>query len=366
MTVPADSRFQATEPLHRARSSGLLIAGAAAVLVPAWAGFDLFLVPRQARTFITLRCLCDIPILVLLWTLAKTRVGWRRPELLSCAVIAVVQAEIAWMLVRVGHHRDAYVMGFSLALFASGCVMGGRPRWTGVVVGTTWLALAVSLLTAANHMPAADLMSVSFYLVDLFGHRPDRPYPTRPTHRPRNGSSPPAGRRTGPYPRAAAAPRAAQRRGLPDWPSQPQALGPRAHRALANTPAPTVNQSPCCSSTLTGSKTSTTDTVTPAATKRSAWSPGCWHAQAPTTSLVARLGGDEFAVLLRDTEAVGAAKVGHNIRSAARNMLLRQGPITLSIGVAAAAGDEAQPDRLVRRADAQLYRAKTTRDALAV
>jgi diguanylate cyclase (GGDEF)-like protein len=82
--------------------------------------------------------------------------------------------------------------------------------------------------------------------------------------------------------------------------------------------------------------------------------------------LVARLGGDEYGVLLPDTDAVGAAEVAEALRREAC-LLWREGEtLSLSIGVAAAAGDEAQPERLMTRADAQLYRAKATRNAVAV
>jgi PleD family two-component response regulator len=54
------------------------------------------------------------------------------------------------------------------------------------------------------------------------------------------------------------------------------------------------------------------------------------------------------------------------MRRAARQLPPCDGSITISVGVAAAIGDEAQPDRLISRADALLYRAKATRDALVV
>jgi PleD family two-component response regulator len=40
------------------------------------------------------------------------------------------------------------------------------------------------------------------------------------------------------------------------------------------------------------------------------------------------------------------------------------GELSLSLGVAAVSGDEAYPMELVSRADAQLYRAKITRNAV--
>lgn len=355
----------AAEVLQRARGSGLVIAGVAAVLVPAWAAFDVLLVPHQASTFIIVRCICDLPILFLWWMLARRPIGRRRPELLSLAVIAVVQSEIAWMLVRVDNHRDAYLMGFSLALFASGCVMGGRPQWTGAVVSVTWLCLAVSLFTAAKPIPGDDLLSVCFYLstaslIALVAHT--------------------------------------QRARLTDREllARQRLEGEQAHthqllerlQQLSNEDYLTgVANRRCWDAELRHACEHSRAKGVPLAVllididrfkdvnDRHGHAGGDqtlrivanFLAEHTTeTDLVARIGGDEFAVLLRDTDAVGAATIGERMRRQARHLHGCDRSITISIGVAAAIGEEAQPDRLISRADAQLYRAKATRDTLAV
>src|SRR3990170_3369520 len=79
--------------------------------------------------------------------------------------------------------------------------------------------------------------------------------------------------------------------------------------------------------------------------------------------LVARFGGEEFVVLMPGTKGDEAAKVAERVRRRVANepFVISAAPgrvaVTISIGVAAAAGDDT-PDELLKRADAALYRAK--------
>jgi diguanylate cyclase (GGDEF)-like protein/PAS domain S-box-containing protein len=83
--------------------------------------------------------------------------------------------------------------------------------------------------------------------------------------------------------------------------------------------------------------------------------------------VVARYGGEEFTVLLPNTDRACAAAIAEKVRAAASRLdrsgmtaLPAGAPLSISIGVACAVGDqlEAAPDELVRRADAALYAAK--------
>ncbi|MCL4810659.1 MAG: diguanylate cyclase [Thermoanaerobaculia bacterium] len=79
--------------------------------------------------------------------------------------------------------------------------------------------------------------------------------------------------------------------------------------------------------------------------------------------LAARIGGEEFAVLLPMTGRVPATLVAERIRRATEGHALGQTvsvPVTVSVGVASTEeGTEAfEVSRLLRRADAALYRAK--------
>ncbi len=353
------------EMRQRARSCGLLIGIVAAVVVPAWSGFDLILEPRQAPLFIVVRCVCDIPILAMLWVLASRPFGREHPELLTVAMFAVVQAEIAWMVVRATEHRDAYVMGFSLSLYASGCIMGGRLRWTGAVIVTTWVAFIAALVTSSRPFPATDLAGTSFYLstasiVALIAH----------------------GQRLRLSDREMSA-----RERLEHEQRHTRELLDQLRRLSNEDSLTGVANRRCWDTELQQACDRSQATGLPLAVllididrfkdvnDRNGHSGGdetlrivasFLAEQVGSRGLVARIGGDEFGVLLYGTEAVRAAKLGETMRREAQQLRPCGGALTVSVGVAAATGQEARADRLIGRADAQLYRAKATRNALAV
>jgi diguanylate cyclase (GGDEF)-like protein len=81
-----------------------------------------------------------------------------------------------------------------------------------------------------------------------------------------------------------------------------------------------------------------------------------------TTDTVARLGGDEFAVLLTETDAGHADRLGERIRKAIdRDSVFKEVGVTASIGVANNLEAETDVDTLLRQADARMYEAKRGR-----
>ena len=109
---------------------------------PAWTVVDWIAVPQLAATFLIVRLVCDIPMLWVMWALWKLPVGRRRPEVLTFAVLALVQLEIAWMVPLTRGH-EYYLLGFTLAVYGSGCMLVARPCWTAGVVAVSWIALAI-------------------------------------------------------------------------------------------------------------------------------------------------------------------------------------------------------------------------------
>ncbi len=83
------------------------------------------------------------------------------------------------------------------------------------------------------------------------------------------------------------------------------------------------------------------------------------------TDFAARLGGDEFAVLLVGSGSEAAKDVAAKIRSALRSLLAGGHAVTVSMGIASAAG-EATFDELLEAGDALMYEAKDAgKDAIA-
>ncbi|MDX6215936.1 MAG: hypothetical protein QOG99_1520, partial [Frankiales bacterium] len=163
MVTPVERTYR-DEVQARAMTSAVLVGVTALVLVPAWTVFDHVLEPAFATSFLWLRLLCDLPILLGLILLRRHPWGRQHPELLALGMLSVVQIEIAWMVVRASDAREFYLLGFSLALFASGCVMAGPARWTQALVGVTWAALGAFALTAPQQMSGQDLAACGFYL----------------------------------------------------------------------------------------------------------------------------------------------------------------------------------------------------------
>lgn len=115
------------ELADRARTAGLLVAGVAVVAVPLWSLVDLVTEAENATTFLAVRLLCEVPMLLALIALWRLPLGSRRPELLTFLVLAVVQAEVAWIVTR-SADPQYHLLGFTLAIYGSGCVLVARLR----------------------------------------------------------------------------------------------------------------------------------------------------------------------------------------------------------------------------------------------
>ena len=151
------------ELVDRARTAGLLIGWVAVLAVPAWTVVDRLAVPELAALFLIVRLLCDVPILLAMYALWRLPLGRRFPELLTFAVLAIVQIEIAWMITRT---TDApyHLLGFTLAVYGSGCILVARPRWTVALVGVSALALAGFGLLDDRAMRIDDLVAVIVFM----------------------------------------------------------------------------------------------------------------------------------------------------------------------------------------------------------
>ncbi|NYJ05503.1 GGDEF domain-containing protein [Petropleomorpha daqingensis] len=350
---------------ERARASGLLMCWVALLVVPAWAVIDRLVLPAQAGSSLAVRLLCDIPIALATLLLWRTRLGRERPEWLTCLVFVVVQGQVAWMVTR-AEGTPYYLQGCTLAVYASGCVLVARPRWTAALVAFSWLALAVGLLTAAEPMPLSDLVPTVVFLATA----------------------------------SLIATVAHVRR---------DAL----HRRELLTRIRLEREQERTRTLLSRlEKLSQEDTLTGLANRRR-WDAelggACAEARARGASvglvlldvdhfkavndrhghaggdealrriarllkarvqdgdLVARLGGDELAVLMPRADLSRAVELAESLRTGVLELEppgFASGELTVSLGVCVASGERAYPLELVSCADAQLYRAKITRNSV--
>jgi diguanylate cyclase (GGDEF)-like protein len=353
------------ELVDRARTAGLLIGSVALVLVPAWAVVDRVVVPDQAGSFLVIRLLGEIPMLLATWALWRRPIGRRRPERLTFLVLAVVQLEVAWMVVQT-EGSPYYILGFTVAVYGSGCIVVARPRWTTALVALSWAALGLAAVFGSGRLSGSDLIALTLYLgtasiIAVLAHLHryalnNRELLTRLRLEREQ-------RRTG-----------ALLAQLERLSNEDPLTG------LANRRRWDAQLTATCAAARADGGAVALVLVDVDHFKRvndrhgHAGGDAALRAVAELLThrvrsgdLVARLGGDELAVLMPGADLDRAAELAERLRAEAT--LLRPpgfgpGELSLSLGVAAAAGPAVQAGALTSRADAQLYRAKITRNSV--
>jgi diguanylate cyclase (GGDEF)-like protein len=353
------------ELIERARTGGLLVVWVAALGMPVWTFVDRVAAPEQAGAFLLVRLLCDIPMLVVLWALWRLPLGRRRPEALTFLVLAVIQVEIAWMITQADDPKY-HLLGFTLAIYGSGCILVARPRWTAALVGISWLALGVSMLLYPGRLSAVDLVAVTIYLgtasiIAILAHL--RRYALSNRELLTRVRLEREQQRTGVL--------LAQLERL----SHEDPLTGLANRRRWDAELGSV----CAAARQSGSVVAVVllDIDHFKEINDRHGHPGGDEAlrmvarllsdHVRSGDLVARLGGDEFAVLLPDADLDRGIELAERLRAEAAGLApagFGSDEVSLSLGVASAGGSAAYPLELMSRADQQLYRAKITRNAV--
>jgi diguanylate cyclase (GGDEF)-like protein len=263
-------------------------------------------------------------------------------------------------------HLEAYVLGFTLAVYASGCILADRPRWTATLGAISGAAMGAAVVTAPQPLAPEALATAVFYLVTAvvaatIAH----------VHRHRLGTR-----------------EVTARVRLEDEQQRSSELLVRLERLSHEDPLTGLANrrrwdleldAACARARETGRTVSVVlvdldrfkevnDRLGHAVGDATLCAVGeLLRSRVRAGDLVARIGGDELAVLLPDAGLDRAVPLAEQLRAESQLLhpegFLSTG-VSLSMGVAAATGDAARPQELVAGADAQLYRAKLTRNAV--
>jgi diguanylate cyclase (GGDEF)-like protein len=349
-----------------ARSTTSIGAIVALVAFPAWAIFDELVLPARAASFLGVRILFEIAILLALLALRSQRIGGRWPEATSFVMVALPQLAISWMIPRSDNRLEPYLLGLSLVIFASAFLIVWRWHLTVLLVALTSLQVALAYLTSPASPPDHEIATIVFYLAtagaiavaaQLYRHHNGWKRfvaeAALEAERVRNAA---LVEELDQISREDALTGVGNRRA---WEQRTVSELLRAARDGGS-----VSMILC---DLDNFK-AVNDTYGHATGDRVLRVAAALLTQrARPTDFVVRLGGDEFCVVCPDTDVLTAQALALDIAELGRETRWPGGAsVTFSVGVAEARPGDVDPDEVLHRADLALYSAKTTRDAVRI
>ena len=346
------------------RSTTLLGAVVALVALPAWALFDVVMVPDQAGRFLVVRLVSELVMAACCGALWWPRLGARWPEQLSLVAIAVPELAIAWMVPRSGSQLEAYLLGMSLAIYATAFLLVWRwPMTVALITGITLAIIAFSDGVRPG-LTTQQITTISFYLATASALAI-----AAQVYRDRKGWQQ----------HLTQAELEVERR-------RNQVLVEELDQLTREDPLTSVGNRRAWDEQLTREFLRASRSGRPlsvlvcdldhfkAVNDERGHNVGdtvlriaaaAMVDRAKSADFVARLGGDEFAVLCPDTSLAVAAQLADEIAEQIRTADFPTGvAMTCSIGVADLDRGDTTTESLYHRADCALYDAKATRDTI--
>jgi len=347
-----------------ARATTYLACLIAAVAWPAWAVYDRVVLPEQADEFLAVRIAAEVAIIAACLLVRWRPLADRWPEQLSVLAISIPEIAIAWMIPRAGTELEGYLLGLSLAIYATAFLLVWRWPMTAVLVVVTGLAIAIFSVGVEPGLRAADVATITFYLATATAltivaqvYRERKSWLQHVTRTELE----------------------AERR-------RNEVLVTELDQLTREDPLTSVGNRRAWEERLTGEflrsrrsglplsvivcdfdhfKTVNDEhghNVGDAVLRIGA---GLLSARVRPSDFVARLGGDEFAILCPDTTLKGAAELATDVGDRTRTALWPGGvAMTCSMGVAELDLDDRTTEDLYHRADCALYEAKVARDTI--
>lgn len=344
-----------------------LIAGLVALVAfPVWGFFDTVVLPGRAEAFLGVRFGFEAAIAVAWLALRWRRIGGRWPEQTAFVVVALPELAISWMIPRSGDRLEPYLLGLSLAIYASVFLIVWRWQLTALLVAFTSVTTAAFCVTAPQPLAAYQVATIVFYLATA-----GTLAIAAQVYRQRTGWQ-----------------RFVAEAALEDERERNARLVDELDRLSREDPLTAVGNRRAWEERILSellrvkrhggtlsvilcdldSFKSVNDTLGHAAGDRVLRAAAALlTGRARVTDLVVRLGGDEFCVLCPDTGLPAAQALALKIAHLARTTAWPDGvQLTFSVGVAEARPSDVNPDEILHRADLALYDAKSTRDTVRI
>jgi diguanylate cyclase (GGDEF)-like protein len=346
--------------VHSTRATAMLGGAVLLVAFPLWSLFDRVHEPDHADSFFVVRGAVELVALVAWVLLCHRRIGPRHAEPLTVVLISLPVVALAWMVAQTEGALEPYLLGLSLPVFASALLLVWRWQLTAAVIGITAAAVALAFLTTSRDVPAADLVTVAFYLTtasviaflgQLYRHHLAwREFRTRAELERAQERS---------RELLAELERLSREDGLTGlanrrcWDEQVQREVERARRGRRplSVLLCDVDHFKLINDHHGHAEG---DAVLRRVGERIS-------SRVRAGDVVARVGGDELGVCCPDTSLEDAVALALELRSV---LVDPTSSVTVSIGVAALEPVDTAPESLLARADQALYRAKLTRDAV--